>query len=358
MIKVLVVEDSVVVQQLLCHILASDPDIQVAGVARDGQEALARVCQSRPDVITMDIHMPRMDGFEATRQIMEQCPTPIVIVSGSFDVSEVNISFQALEAGALAVIGRPPGLGHPGFPAAAHELLQTVKLMSEVKVVTRRRRFGGGAAATALAGPGTATSPRAPGQGIMLAAIGASTGGPVVLQQILGALPPGLPFPLLIVQHIAEGFVRGFVDWLSSTSGFPLALASHGDLPLPGRGYLAPDGFHLGVGPGPRLILSTLAPEHNIRPSVSFLFRSVAQVCGPRAVGILLTGMGSDGARELGLMKEQGAVTIAQDKTSSLIHGMPGTAIALGAATHVLSPEAIAAFLATVARPDKGASHE
>jgi two-component system chemotaxis response regulator CheB len=341
MLKVLIVEDSRVVQELLTHILGSQPDIQVVGIVANGLEALPAVQQTRPDVVTMDIHMPRMNGFEATRQIMETLPTPIVIVSGSANTQEAAFSFKAIEAGAVAVVSRPPGLAHPGHGAAAEELIQAVRLMSEVKVVTRKT-WSKAPPCTPLSVPMTLGTTQ-------IVAIGASTGGPVALQQILSSLPMNLPFPLLIVQHISAGFVTGFVEWLAVASRFPLRVACHGERPLPGRGYVAPDGFHLGIKAGPHLVLSNHAPENSVRPSVAYLFRTVAEVFGPLAVGVLLTGMGTDGARELRLMKQKGAITIAQDKASSVIHGMPGAAIGMDAATHVLPPEGIAALLVALA---------
>ncbi|MFH1036139.1 MAG: chemotaxis-specific protein-glutamate methyltransferase CheB [Pseudomonadota bacterium] len=350
MIKVLIVEDSPVVQELLVHILGSQPDIQVVGIVDNGQDALPAVKQTKPDVVTMDIHMPRMDGFQATRQIMETHPTPIVIVSGSSTSQEATFSFKAIEAGALAVVPRPPGLTHPDHEATVRELIQTVKLMSEIKVVTRK---------TWPQVPPSIVVPAPLALGnIQIVAIGASTGGPVALQQILSGLPMNLPFPLLIVQHISAGFVRGFVDWLAEASRFPLLIASHGERPRPGQGYVAPDGFHLGVGAGPRLVLSDHAPENSLRPSVAYLFRTVAAIFGPQAVGVLLTGMGSDGARELLLMRQKGAITIAQDKDSSVIHGMPGVAIGMDAATHVLPPEGISAMLVALAEQTNGVGND
>lgn len=346
MIRVLIVEDSPVAREFLTYILASDPAIQVAGVARNGAEAMEAVARLRPDVITMDIHMPIIDGFEATRRIMETVPTPIVIVSGSTGATEVASTFRAMEVGALAVVLRPPGMNHDAFEAGSKELIRTVKLMSEIKVVRRippvvRGRMPGR--------PSIAPSPILP-TGIQVAAMGASTGGPLALRRILSGLPQDLPFPLLIVQHIAPGFIRGFVEWLSGASGFPVRIASHGELPMPGQAYLAPDGLHMGVGTGLRIVLSDHAPENGLRPAVAHLFRSVAQVLGPAAVGVLLTGMGRDGAQELKAMKDKGAITIAQDEESSVVHGMPGEAIKAEAATYVLPPEGIAGFLATLGK--------
>jgi two-component system chemotaxis response regulator CheB len=292
----------------------------------------------------MDIHMPVMDGFEATRRIMETQPTPIVVVSGSSAANEVASAFRAIEAGALAVVRRPPGLDHPSFDAATKELVQTVKLMSEIKVV---RRIPRATIERVAAPPPIVTPPKGPGR-IEIAAIGASTGGPLVLQKIFSCLPQDLPIPVLIVQHIAPGFVAGFAEWLANTSHFPLHIVSDGEYPLPGHGYIAPDDFHMGVKSGPRIMLSDHAPENGLRPSVAYLFRTVAQVFGARAVGVLLTGMGRDGAEELKMMNEMGAVTIAQDEESSVVNGMPGEAIRLKGVTCVLPPESIAAALVSL----------
>ena len=344
MIRVLIVEDSKVIQEFLVHILTSDPSIQVVGIAGNGEEALEAAKQKRPDVITMDIHMPKVDGFEATRAIMEDVPTPIVIVTGSLRAKELASSFRAVEAGALAVVLRPPGIGHPEHETAAGELIRTVRLMSEIRVVKRHP------AVKRRVPPETAKMEvRKTDVQIQAIAIGASTGGPPVLQQILSGLPHDLPVPVLMVQHIAAGFTKGFVEWLSDTTRFPVHIASHGEYPLPGHGYIAPDGFHLGIGNGPRIILSDHAPENGLRPSVAYLFHSVAQTLGPRAVGVLLTGMGRDGAVELKEMKDGGAVTIVQDKESSVVHGMPGEAVALNAHTYILPPDKIAVLLGTLA---------
>ena len=347
-IRVLIVEDSPVAREFLAYVLSSDPAIQIVGFARNGAEAVEMTGIERPDVITMDIHMPTMDGYEATRRIMETVPTPIVIVSGSAGANEVAGTFLALERGALAVVRRPPGLNHAEFKAGSRELVQTIKLMSEIKVVRRIPR----AAREAACSP--APDRAAPGATIRAIAIGASTGGPPVLQRILSRLPRDLPVPLLIVQHMAAGFIRGFTEWLSGASSFPVHIASPGEVPLPGHGYTPPDGLHLGLDSNARIMLSDLPPENGMRPAVAHLFRSVAQVLGPGAAGVLLTGMGTDGAKELKMMKDRGAITIAQDEASSVVFGMPGEGVKLGAATYVLPPEGIAALLATQVRKRKG----
>lgn len=341
MIKVLVVEDSPVVREFLMHILDSEPGINVIGTANNGEEALETLKHKKPDIITMDIHMPKMDGFEATRRIMETKPTPIVIVSGSSTAEEVATTFRAVEAGALAIVPRPKGIGHPEHEATAKELVQTVKLMSEVKVIRRWPR--------PRDLPAVHSAPRVEihraSAEIKIVAMGASTGGPMVLQRILSDLDKDFSAPILIVQHMTSGFITGFAEWLSQSSNLPARVAADGEYALPGRGYIAPDGFHMGVKAGGRIALSKDEPDSGLRPSVSYLFRSVANTYGPQGVGVLLTGMGKDGAEELKLMKERGAVTIVQDEKSSVVPGMPAEAIRLGAETYVLSPDRIAAAL-------------
>lgn len=344
-INVLVVEDSPVVQMLLKHLLNSDPSLQVMATVNNGQEAVDFVLEQKPDVILMDVHMPKMDGYEATRRIMETQPVPIVISSASMRRDEVDTMFRALDAGAVAFIEKPVGVGIAGFDQIVQKFLETVKLMAEVKVVKRWARNRDVAPkSTAPSSPPVARRTN----GIQLVAMGASTGGPPVIQTILKGLPKEYPAPVLIVQHIASGFLGGMVDWLRQTTALAVQLAVHGMPLLPGNVYLAPDGFHMGVARGGRIVLSKEDPENGLRPAVSYLFRSVAETCAANAIGVLLTGMGRDGAEELKLLKDRGAMTIAQDMETSVVHGMPGEAISLGAATYILPPERIAATLMTL----------
>lgn len=337
MIKVLVVEDSAVVREFLVHILGSDPEIRVVGTASDGKHAVEAVVRTQPDVITMDLHMPEIDGMEATRRIMETHPTPIVIVSGSTDPQEVATTFRAMEAGALAMLRRPAGIGHPDHEATTHELRQTLKLMAEVKVVRRWARVRRDAALTRPAESGLA---RAPAK-VQIVAIGASTGGPPILQGILGSLPATFSAPILIVQHMAAGFTEGFVQWLTQSARLPVRIAVDGEPIHSGHVYVAPDTRQMKVERGGRIALTHDAPENGMRPSVSYLFRSLAEAYGSGIVAGLLTGMGRDGADELKVLRDRGALTFVQDKDSSVVHGMPGAAITLDAAALVLSPEKI-----------------
>jgi len=376
-IKVLIVDDSPTIREYLNYIISTDHDIKVVGTARDGKEAVDLVQQTNPDVVTMDIHMPRMDGYEATRKIMEIHPVPIVIISSKIP-EDIENTFRAIKAGAVAVLEKPGGPGHPEAEYMAAKILQTIKLMSEIRVVRRlinRRKnrissmqqVGSGLRPepTQLQQVGSGLRPE-PTQRleptsyeektrlfqnaaylIQVVAIGASTGGPPVIRTILCNLTKGFPFTLLFVQHIASGFLKGMVAWLKKETGggLPIQIASNGDRALPGHVYFAPDDFQMGITGSGEIVLSKNSHENGLRPSVSYLFRSAVNAYGNRSAGILLTGMGRDGAAELKIMKEKGAVTIAQDRESSVIYGMPGEAVKIDAATHILSPEKIAEFL-------------
>lgn len=348
-IKVLVADDSPLMLTLLVELLNGAPDFEVIGAVEDGQAAIDFLERTgtRPDVLLVDIHMPRLDGFEVTRRIMETRPLPIIICTATADPHELAVTFRSIEAGALACVEKPVALG-PDFEDKRRNLLQTLRLMAEVKVV---RRWNRQHAASLV--PGSERSPAsrvAAAPGIRFVGIGASTGGPPVLQTILSSMPRDFPVPLLIVQHIAPGFLGGMVGWLNETTGLRVHIAAHGAAPLPGHAYVAPDDFHLAVDTGGRLLLAREAPEAGLRPAVSYLFRSLANTCGPAAIGVLLTGMGKDGAAELKEMRNRGACTIAQDRETSVVHGMPGEAIERDAATLVLPADRIAgALIAQVA---------
>jgi two-component system chemotaxis response regulator CheB len=244
-------------------------------------------------------------------------------------------------------VEKPRGLNDPDCDAAAAHLVQTVKLMSEVKVV-RRWASRELSHAASLPQHAPAAARVTPGQvrGIV---IGASTGGPVVLKTILAGLPRRLPMPVLIVQHIAAGFTAGLAQWLCEATGFPVAVAAGGQHPRPGHAYLAPEGLQMKLAADGSIALMDIGPINGHCPSVSYLFDSALAVWGDRTVAVLLTGMGRDGAEELKLLRAAGALTVAQDKESSAVHGMPGEAIRLGAAAHVLAPPQIAQILAGLA---------
>ncbi|HEY3699517.1 MAG TPA: chemotaxis-specific protein-glutamate methyltransferase CheB [Spongiibacteraceae bacterium] len=340
-IDVLVVEDSAAMRELLVHILNQDPELNVIGTAVDGEQAVDMVRRKRPDVITMDLHMPRMDGIEAVRIIMENTPTPIVIVSGSSEPTEVAETFRAIEAGALALVEKPIALGNIRAREIADKLCQTVKLMSEVRVVRRWPKRGAMQSPLQETKPTPITLPPV----VQLIAMGASTGGPLVLQTILCGLAGKLSVPVLIVQHMATGFTQGFADWLGQSTGIPVSVATAGEHMLAGRVYIAPENFHTEIRAGLCVKLTEHPPENGHRPAVAPLFRSSAKLLGAGAIGVLLSGMGRDGADELKLMRAAGAPTIAQQLETAVVPGMPGEAIKLGAAAQILAPENIAAEL-------------
>ena len=341
-IKVLVVDDSTVTRIVLVQLLDTETDIQVIGAVEDGQAAIDFLNQGpRPDIVVMDIHMPRLDGFEATRLIMESRPLPIIICTATADPRELAIAFRSLEAGALACVEKPVALG-PDFEERRRNLLQNVRLMSEIKVVRRWNRWREPSQAQAQS---NTARPRLHNPTFKLVGIGASTGGPPVLQTILSSLPRSFPVPLIIVQHIARGFLGGMVDWLNQTAALRVHIAVHGTPALSGHAYIAPDDFHLAVDAQGCIALARAECENGLRPAVSYTFRSLANVYGASAIGVLLTGMGTDGAAELKQMRDGGAYTIAQDSASSAVHGMPGHAIELGGAVQILPADKIAGAL-------------
>ncbi len=328
MINVLIVDDSPTARLILEKILTTDPDIEVAGTVASGEDAL-RFLESgnkKPDVITMDVVMPGIDGFETTRRIMETVPTPIIIVTATYEPDEMAGVFKAIEAGAVAMLPKP-ALNRPRYKEEAEEIRKAVRIMSEVKVVKRWNR--------SKRKVNQKSSPPA-AEGIQMIVIGASTGGPRAIQHILKELPHDLPVPILTVQHINPGFAAGMAEWLGKSTGFPVYLATNGERCRPGNVYLAPDDRHLGISSNGVIELSNAEPEKGLRPSVSYLFRSAARSFGRQVIGIILTGMGTDGADGLLMMAEKGAPTIVQDEESSVVFGMPQAAIKIGAASFVL----------------------
>ncbi|MDR3636363.1 MAG: chemotaxis-specific protein-glutamate methyltransferase CheB [Isosphaeraceae bacterium] len=332
MIRVLVVEDSATARELLVRILEGDPEIRVVGEAVDGIEAVSLTRKLRPDLVTMDLHMPRLDGLAATKEIMITAPTPIVIVTGSTRAREVRDSMETLRVGALEVLVKPLGPGSPRFASEARRLVETVKAMSRVKVVRHWR-------ATTTIKPHAERPPS--GVRGRVVAVAASTGGPAALQAILCGLPPSFPLPILIAQQITPGFMPGLAAWLDSVCPFKVKVAQHGEILASGTVYLAPDDRHLGAK-AETIALSDAPPDRGFRPSGTALFTSVAGSFGASTLAVILTGMGDDGVAGLRVVRRVGGRVIAQDESTSVVYGMPGAAVTAGLAHAVLPLDAIA----------------
>jgi two-component system, chemotaxis family, protein-glutamate methylesterase/glutaminase len=339
--RVLVVEDSLTIRKHLVELFTNTEGFEVVGEADNGKTGIELCERLRPDVITMDMMLPVMTGVAATEYIMAYCPTPILIVSASTNRGELFKTYDALAAGAVDVLEKPTGTPDQGWEA---ELLSAVRMVARIRVITHPR------ARLARMGRPRETDFRvtdlAP-RDYRLIAVGASTGGPGAVLSLLGGLPRGFNIPILLLIHISESFGAALAEWLADQTGFSVRYASDGER-LPQRGtsgiLMAPPGRHLEVR-GRRLVLTSGPERHSCRPSVDVLFESIAREAGPEAIGCLLTGMGKDGAAGLLQIRQSGGLTIAQDEKTSVVFGMPGEAVKLGAAAHVLALDDIAPFL-------------
>jgi len=341
-IRVLIADDSLVAREMLTQILCSDPQIEVVGTAHDGNEAVAMVADLRPDLVTMDIHMPGLDGLAATEQIMAYTPTPILVVSSSVHGEGVGRAFDALAAGALEVVKKPEPRDWAELNGIARDIIRKVRVLSRVRVITHIRGRHQVLGERGRAVP-VAASPGAP----ELIAIGSSTGGPTALLAVLGRLAPDFPLPIVIAQHIAEGFVPGLVSWLDAGCAIRIVEALDGGTIEPGVAYVSPTGRNMEVRNG-HTRFSKPKPGQLYIPSADTLFESVADELGPRGIGVLLTGMGADGAQGLRRLFDRGGFTIAQDEETSTVFGMPKCAIEAGAARKVLPIQEIAAELTSL----------
>jgi two-component system, chemotaxis family, protein-glutamate methylesterase/glutaminase len=349
-IRALVVEDSLSVRRRLVEVLESDAELEVVAEADNGKLAI-ELCRSlRPDVITLDMQLPVLDGVSATEYIMGHFPTPILIVSSSTNRGDLFKTYDALAAGAVDVLEKPNGSEVDG--AWERKFLAAVKLVSRIRVITHPRARLGSVGRVAAPGPAPpiATPLDKFELGRSLIALGASTGGPAALVDVLRGIPIGLPATVLIVLHIDEPFGSAFADWLGTQTSHPVAYARGGEVlaSSKGRVFMAPPGRHLVTRAG-TLRLNTEPERHSCRPSVDVLFESIALDCAPDAVACLLTGMGRDGAAGLLSLRRAGARTLAQDEATSVIYGMPREASLLGAAEHILPLAEIGAAIARLA---------
>ena len=337
-IRVLLVDDSVVVRGLLRSIFAQDDDFEVIGEAGNGAEAVAQVRRERPGLITMDLEMPLMGGVEAIEEIMSFCPVPILVVT---DYACAQHAYSAVAHGAVDVVSKS-GLS----PREVAVFLARARLVASIPVITHikslRRNYPKTKPRMAL--PPSGAGPHGPVFGLA-----SSTGGPQALCRVLSQLPANFSCPVLIAQHVVPGFAAGMAKWLASESGMPVKLAEDGEALVAGQIYLSPSESHLSVSSNQRIDLLALRDGDTYRPSCNVLLKSLAAVFGKRSVGIILTGMGSDGAKGLACIKAAGGTTLAQDEASSVIYGMNREAIERGAVQRVLPLDEIAATMVQLA---------
>ena len=343
LINVIIVDDSKVCTTLLNAILESEPSINVLACASDGMEALALTKALKPDLVIMDIFMPKMDGVKATQAIMEQCPTPILIISSSPNNAESDYVFEAIEAGALAFIEKPRGVLTDGFGEVERLIIYSIKALADVHVIRRRIQ-------TDRIPPPAPKVEVKNTLGAKILALGSSLGGPETLRYIISALPATFPMPIIVTQHITKGFLPGMIKWLQRTSKVTLQIVSHYQKLYPGNVYFAADDHHLIIKKNvtPIALLDNRNLVEGFRPAINAMFSSLASSYPNESIGGLLTGMGKDGAEGLLKMKETGCITFAQSKATSIVYGMPGSAVSMNAALYSIDLEKIPEFLTTI----------
>ena len=353
-IRVLLVDDSATSRALLRQLCDDDPRLTVVGEAGNGRQAVEQVERLRPSIVVMDIEMPLLDGIEATRQIMEKTPTPILVVTAHYDAGDVALSLRAVQAGALNILHKPMGPGSPTFHQDGQRFVRMVKALAGVRPV--RRYPSTAERETPL--PAAAACRDVP-LAVPLRAIGvaASTGGPAALYRLLELLPVTLDVPVLVVQHIANGFAPGLALWLRAATALPVRLAEQGEPLKPGTVYVAPNACHLTVSRAMQVALSEQPPVAGFRPSATVLFTSLADVYGAAAAGVVLTGMGSDGLEGARALRRAGAPVLAQDADTSAVFGMPRAVAEAGLTTTVGTVHELASTLSrmlTTSRTRRG----
>lgn len=338
MIRILTVDDSPNIALLLKLIFAKEPDMQVIGHAMNGQEAVRMARELKPDLITMDILMPIMDGIEATKKIMASQPTPILIFSAATDNATQPYAFRALEEGAIAVLGKPQNINDPDFNLFKNKIIDIARESINIKKLAKPE------VTQQLCRP--MPQPTSPNYEII--ALGASTGGPIALQTIITQLPGDFPLPIVIVQHMFKGFIQGFADWLQKSTKLTVKTATSGEKLEKGYIYIAPDEHHLLLERQTnqlKLSLANQPADAVFIPSIDVLFDSIATSCPKKAIAGLLSGMGNDGARGLANLHTHGCQTFVEDAQDCIVNSMPQAALKLNAVNNVVPLKKIAAYI-------------
>ena len=334
-VKVLVIDDSALMRKMISQMLVQDPSIEVVGTAMDGEFGLKKIEELRPQVVTLDLEMPRMDGMETLRQVMRKHQLPVIIVS-SHSTEGAASTFKALALGAFDFVAKPRDGNSAHIGAIAAELIAKIKAAAKSQPPRMNT-------APTFSMPKVQKSSEVPTlPPTKVVAVGISTGGPNALQEMLSRLPGDFPGTILVVQHMPEGFTEMFARRLNESCAIHVKEAQSGDLLQARRALICPGNKHLRVRRMPLGDVVVLSDEERVnghRPSVDVMFRSVAQEFGARAIGVIMTGMGEDGAEGLGVLKSAGAITIAQDEASCVVFGMPKIAIEKGYAQRVVSLE-------------------
>lgn len=336
-IRCLVVDDSPTFRAVMREVLEHDAGIRVVGEAGDGIEAVEKTLKLKPDVITMDVQMPRRDGLMAIQQIMADCPTPMVVVAAGANEESLGIGFRALRLGAVEVLSKPDQADAQRFTKQAAAIRFAVRAFAGLTMAARGRGLSPPPkqGSPSVAAPVRLTTSRTrppPSRSLRGVGIVTSTGGPAALAKIFEALPPSFPVPILVVQHIIDGFGWTLVRWLQTQCKLKVVTAVGGEILEGGTVYFAPDGQHLVVSAG-RLRLDDGPPTKGFKPSGTVLLASLAREFGSEAAGLILTGMGDDGVLGLRVLRDRGGFTAAQGPNSSVIYGMPGAALGSGAAS-------------------------
>lgn len=344
MIKILIVDDSPTEASLIQYIIESEKDMEVIGVAQNGQEAIELTRKFKPDLITMDIQMPVMDGLEATRMIMAKYPTPIVVISSLVNDESIKATFHILEAGALTALAKPANVFSPSFMESTRHITDTLRSLADIRVIKK---------------PLTSTRQKPllhqhKKIEYEIIAIGASVGGPIALKTILSKLPGDFPLPIVIVQHMSNGFIKGFIQWLAGHVHLKVKKAVDHEVLQKGTVYIAPDQKHLEIHREDEKLICKLVDDHTVSgfcPSITKLLQSIAKVSGKKAIGILLTGMSDDGAEGLLALKKAQGHTLIQDEESAIVFGMGAVAQSLHAVDQIMDLEHIARYLIKVCVP-------